>query len=301
MSGGGLKYLLKEGVKNLWTNRLMTFASGGVLTACLLIVGFAMLFSQNVNSMVGYLEDQNEIVVYLEKENTEERNIEIASELKQISDLKEVTYFDRATVFQLQKEKLGSASALLDDDDDNPYYAYYTVKEKDLEKITATVAAIKKIEGVKQVSFYKDFADAIVKVKNMVNLFGGAIIIALVLVSLVIIANTIRAAVFTRRKEINIMKYVGATDNFIRFPFMVEGLLLGLISAVLAFLMMWGGYTMLANAILENSTVTFLASMMQRMLPFKEVAVGLGLCFAGAGIVTGMLGSIISVRTHLKV
>lgn len=301
MSGGGLKYLIKEGVKNLWTNRLMTFASVGVLTACLLIVGFAMLFSQNVNSMVGYLEDQNEIVVYLEKENTEERNLEIESELRQISDLKEVVYFDRATVFQLQKEKLGSASALLNDDDNNPYYAYYTVKEKDLEKITDTVAAIKEIAGVKQVSFYKDFADSIVKVKNMVNLFGGAIIIALVLVSLVIIANTIRAAVFTRRKEINIMKYVGATDNFIRFPFMVEGLLLGLISAALAFLMVWGGYTMLTNAIMDNSTVTFLASMMQRMLPFKQVAVGLGLCFAGAGIVTGVLGSIISVRTHLKV
>ena len=301
MSGGGLKYLIKEGVKNLWTNRLMTFASVGVLTACLLIVGFAMLFSQNVNSMVGYLEDQNEIVVYLEKENTEERNLEIESELRQISDLKEVVYFDRATVFQLQKEKLGSASALLNDDDNNPYYAYYTVKEKDLEKITDTVAAIKEIAGVKQVSFYKDFADSIVKVKNMVNLFGGALIIALVLVSLVIIANTIRAAVFTRRKEINIMKYVGATDNFIRFPFMVEGLLLGLISAALAFLMVWGGYTMLTNAIMDNSTVTFLASMMQRMLPFKQVAVGLGLCFAGAGIVTGVLGSIISVRTHLKV
>ena len=301
MNGGALKYLLKEGVKNLWTNRLMTFASVGVLTACLLIVGFAMLFSQNVNSMVGYLEDQNEIVVYLEKENTEERNVEIASELKQISDLKEITYFDRATVFQLQKEKLGSAAALLDDDDDNPYYAYYTVKEKDLEKITATVAAINEIEGVKQVSFYKGFADAIVKLKNMVNLFGGAIIIALVLVSLVIIANTIRAAVFTRRKEINIMKYVGATDNFIRFPFMVEGLLLGLISAVLAFLIIWGGYAMLSDAILKNSTVTFLASMMQRLLPFKEVALKLGLCFAGAGVITGMLGSIISVRSHLKV
>lgn len=301
MNGGALKYLLKEGVKNLWTNRLMTFASVGVLTACLLIVGFAMLFSQNVNSMVGYLEDQNEIVVYLEKENTEERNVEIASELKQISDLKEITYFDRATVFQLQKEKLGSAAALLDDDDDNPYYAYYTVKEKDLEKITATVAAINEIEGVKQVSFYKGFADAIVKLKNMVNLFGGAIIIALVLVSLVIIANTIRAAVFTRRKEINIMKYVGATDNFIRFPFMVEGLLLGLISAILAFLIIWGGYAMLSDAILKNSTVTFLASMMQRLLPFKEVALKLGLCFAGAGIITGMLGSIISVRSHLKV
>lgn len=301
MNGGALKYLLKEGVKNLWTNRLMTFASVGVLTACLLIVGFAMLFSQNVNSMVGYLEDQNEIVVYLEKENTEERNVEIASELKQISDLKEITYFDRATVFQLQKEKLGSAAALLDDDDDNPYYAYYTVKEKDLEKITATVAAINEIEGVKQVSFYKGFADAIVKLKNMVNLFGGAIIIALVLVSLVIIANTIRAAVFTRRKEINIMKYVGATDNFIRFPFMVEGLLLGLISAILAFLIIWGGYAMLSDAILKNSTVTFLASMMQRLLPFKEVALKLGLCFAGAGVITGMLGSIISVRSHLKV
>ena len=154
---------------------------------------------------------------------------------------------------------------------------------------------------MKQVSFYKGFADAIVKLKNMVNLFGGAIIIALVLVSLVIIANTIRAAVFTRRKEINIMKYVGATDNFIRFPFMVEGLLLGLISAVLAFLIIWGGYAMLSDAILKNSTVTFLASMMQRLLPFKEVALKLGLCFAGAGVITGMLGSIISVRSHLKV
>ncbi len=301
MNGGSLKYLFKEGVKNLWTNRLMTFASVGVLTACLLIVGFAMLFSQNVNSMVGYLEDQNEIVVFLEKENTEERNIEIESELRQISDLKEVIYFDRAEVFQLQKEKLGSAAALLDEETDNPYCAYYTVKEKDLEKITDTVAAIRKIDGVKQVSFYKDFADAIVKIKDMVNLFGGAIILTLVLVSLVIIANTIRAAVFTRRKEINIMKYVGATDNFIRFPFMVEGLLLGLISAVLAFLIIWCGYGMLVNAIMGSSTITFLASMMQRVLPFKEVALGLGGCFAVAGILTGMLGSVISVRSHLKV
>ena len=104
MSGGGLKYLLKEGVKNLWTNRLMTFASVGVLTACLLIVGFAMLFSQNVNSMVGYLEDQNEIVVYLEKENTEERNIEIESELKQISDLKRLPILTAQKCFSCRKK-----------------------------------------------------------------------------------------------------------------------------------------------------------------------------------------------------
>lgn len=301
MAGGSIKYLLKEGVRNLWTNRLMTMASVGVLTACLLIVGVAMLFSQNVNSVVGYVEEQNEIVAFLEKDNTEEENLQIQEKLKQISDLEEVVYFSKEQVWEIEKEKLGDAASLLEENGDNPYHAYFTIQEKDLEKIKETTAKIESLEGIEKVNSSTGFAESIVQMRKMVNLFGGAIIIALVLVSLVIIANTIRAAVFTRRKEINIMKYVGATNGFIRIPFMVEGIVLGCLSAVVAFLLVWIGYAVLTSSITGMSGVSFVANALKNILPFREVALQLGLSFLGAGIVTGVIGSLISVRNHLKV
>ncbi len=301
MKGASIKYLLKEGVRNLWSNRLMTFASVGVLTACLLIVGFAMLFSENVTSIVGFIEDQNEIIAYLETGNTEEQNQAIGEQLRKIADIDEVVYYSKDQVWEMQMEKLGSAANLFEDSGDNPFHAYYSLKEKDLSKISTTVKEIEQIDGIEEVSSSTGLAKTVVKVRQMVTLFGGAIILALVLVSLVIIANTIRAAVFTRRKEINIMKYVGATDGFIRFPFMVEGVILGIISALLAFLLIWGGYEALLRSLGSDMTVSFLASALSNTLPFKEVALRLGLSFLGAGILTGALGSVISVRNHLKV
>lgn len=301
MKGASIKYLLKEGVRNLWSNRLMTFASVGVLTACLLIVGFAMLFSENVTSIVGFIEDQNEIIAYLETGNTEEQNQAIGEQLRKIADIDEVVYYSKDQVWEMQMEKLGSAANLFEDSGDNPFHAYYSLKEKDLSQISTTVKEIEQIDGIEEVSSSTGLAKTVVKVRQMVTLFGGAIILALVLVSLVIIANTIRAAVFTRRKEINIMKYVGATDGFIRFPFMVEGVILGIISALLAFLLIWGGYEALLRSMSSDMTVSFLASALSNTLPFKEVALRLGLSFLGAGVLTGALGSVISVRNHLKV
>ena len=126
-------------------------------------------------------------------------------------------------------------------------------------------------------------------------------ILALVLVALVIIANTIRAAVFSRRKEINIMKYVGATNGFIRTPFMVEGVVLGGISALLAFLLVWLSYGLLVSTLTGDMSMSFVASALENVLPFGAVALKLFLLFFGSGVVTGALGSIISVRNHLKV
>lgn len=301
MRGASIKYLFKEGIRNLWSNRMMTLASVGVLTACLLIVGFAMLFSVNITSVVGFIEDQNEIVAYLEKDNTEEQNHLIGDQLRKIADIGEVSYFSKEQVWDMQMEKLGSAANLFEDNEDNPFHAYYSLKEKDLSKISTTVEQIKQIEGIEEVASSTSFAKSIVKVRQMVTIFGGAIILALVLVSLVIIANTIRAAVFTRRKEINIMKYVGATDGFIRFPFMVEGIILGILSALLAFLLVWGGYEALLRSMNSDMTVSFIANALKSVLPFREVAPKLGLSFLAAGVLTGALGSAISVRNHLKV
>lgn len=301
MKGSSLKYLMKEGARNLWSNRLMSFASVGVLTACLLLVGFAILFSANVNNFVNYIENQNEMVVFLSLENSEERNLAIGDELRAVADVDSIEYFSRDAVWELEKEKLGDAGALLEENGDNPFLAYYKVTEKDLAKLETTAAQIEQIDGVEKVNASKEFAGTILNVQKMVTIFGTAIIAALVLVSLVIIANTIRAAVFTRRKEINIMKYVGATDGFIRFPFMVEGIILGVIAAVLSFLLIWAGYAALFQNIRETTTVSFLSNALKDMLPFREVALTLGLSFLGAGALTGMIGSLISIRSHLKV
>ena len=301
MKGGSAKYLIKEGFRNLWTNRLMTFASVGVLTACLLLVGFAVLFSENVSSIVGYVEEQNELVAFLKKDNTEEENLALQKQIAAMEDVDEVVYVTKEEAWDIQKEKLGDAAALLEENGDNPYYAYFTIREKDLEKIDITTAAIEKLDGIEKVNSSNGFAKSIVQIRKMVNIFGGAVIAALVLVSLVIIANTIRSAVFSRRKEINIMKYVGATNGFIRVPFLVEGVILGVIAAAVSFLLIWGGYSLLYDALTGDMMASFVANALKSMLPFREVALQVGLLFLGAGVLTGTLGSLISVRNHMKV
>ncbi len=301
MKGGSAKYLIKEGFRNLWTNRLMTFASVGVLTACLLLVGFAVLFSENVSSIVGYVEEQNELVAFLKKDNTEEENLALQKQIAAMEDVDEVVYVTKEEAWDIQKEKLGDAASLLEENGDNPYYAYFTIREKDLEKIDITTAAIEKLDGIEKVNSSNGFAKSIVQIRKMVNIFGGAVIAALVLVSLVIIANTIRSAVFSRRKEINIMKYVGATNGFIRVPFLVEGVILGVIAAAVSFLLIWGGYSLLYDALTGDMMASFVANALKSMLPFREVALQVGLLFLGAGVLTGTLGSLISVRNHLKV
>ena len=301
MKGGSAKYLIKEGFRNLWTNRLMTFASVGVLTACLLLVGFAVLFSENVSSIVGYVEEQNELVAFLKKDNTEEENLALQKQIAAMEDVDEVVYVTKEEAWDIQKEKLGDAASLLEENGDNPYYAYFTIREKDLEKIDITTAAIEKLDGIEKVNSSNGFAKSIVQIRKMVNIFGGAVIAALVLVSLVIIANTIRSVVFSRRKEINIMKYVGATNGFIRVPFLVEGVILGVIAAAVSFLLIWGGYSLLYDALTGDMMASFVANALKSMLPFREVALQVGLLFLGAGVLTGTLGSLISVRNHLKV
>ena len=145
-----------------------------------------------------------------------------------------------------------------------------------------------------------DLSNTLMHMRKMVNTFGGAIILALVIVSLVIITNTIRASVFARRKEINIMKYVGANNAFIRIPFIVEGITLGLIAALAAFGIIWGGYNIFLNAITSESN-TWLASISQNLVPFKHISYQILGYFLISGIVVGGFGSAMSMRGHLKV
>lgn len=301
MRASSFRYLVKSGVKNLWNNRMMTIASVGTLIACLLIVGFAVLFSINVDNIVEYMGQQNEIVVFMELDTPEEYMSVMKDDLAEMDGLGTITYISRQQAFEDYKAKLGDKADILDGMEDDHYLpASFRAKILDPEKVDILMTSIRRMDYVNEVQAPTDLAKTLVSVRRMVNTLGGAVIAALVAVSLVIITNTIRASVFNRRKEINIMKYVGATNSFIRIPFLVEGVLLGVIAAVIAYLAIWGGYTVFLNAMSTESS-SWLSSITQHVMPFRQVSGKLMLWFLVAGILTGGLGSTFSMRGHLKV
>lgn len=301
MKINSLPYLIIQGFKNLWVNRLMSLASISVLLACLLLVGFAILFTANVNNVVVYVENQNEAVVFV-KDNAVQIEIEaLANRLKDHSNISEVSYISKEQALEIESERLGQDAILLEGlEKDNPLPASFNIKVADLNLLKSTIEDVTSMPSVEQVNAATEVSDTILIIKDLVNSVGGAIILALVIVSLVIISNTIRASVFFRRREINIMKYVGATNGFIKFPFFIEGIILGILSSGFAFLITWSGYTALTK-FANSGTSTFLESIFENMVNFDVAFSPIVFSYLIAGLVIGTMGSLFSIRSHLKV
>lgn len=303
MRFGSFTYLVKEGFKNVWFNRLMSLASIGVLTACLILIGGAALLSANVTAIVGVIEDQNEIVVFLEDELSSIKKNNIDETIKSMSGLLSINFISKDQALIDQQNKVNPEYSDIFDGlqgDQNPLPDSYRIKLDSLENLDAVIAQISSIDGVLQVSAPTELAKTITEIKRVINIAGLGIIILLIVVSVVIIANTIKITVFNRRKEIGIMKYVGATDSFIRLPFLVEGVLLGIISALLAFGILFAGYNYLLDALVSND-ISWFAMISQSLLPFNSIGLPLFAFFAIAGIATGTMGSLMFVRKYLKV
>ena len=298
MKASSFKYLVKEGATNVWLNRLMSLASVGVLTTCLLLIGFSLLITANINNMVDYIGDQNEVVFFIKDDATQEQIDETFASLKNDERLFDVVYTDKAQALEEYKETMGDSAILLEglEGEDNPCPASYRFKVADLSQTSAIVGELESHPIKELINAPTDVADTMTNVKDMINVFGLVLVVVLVVVSLVIIANTIRATVFSRRREINIMKYVGATNNFIRVPFFVEGILIGAIAAILAFLLIWGGYSLLFNYMTNHASV-WLKQLLSSIIPFSQIAWPLLGCFMGSGTV----GCTFSIRNHLKV
>lgn len=303
MRFGSFIYLVKEGFKNVWFNRLMSLASIGVLTACLLLIGGAALLSANVTAIVGVVEDQNELVVFLEDELSDNQKNSIDDKIKSLNGLLSVNFISKEQALIEQQNKVNPEYSEIFNGlqgDQNPLPDSYRIKLDSLEDLSSITAQITAIEGVLQVSAPTELANTITEIKRMINIAGLGIIVLLIVVSVVIIANTIKITVFNRRKEIGIMKYVGATDSFIRLPFLVEGMLLGIISAVLAFGILFFGYTYLLDSLVTNG-ISWFAMISQNLLPFDDIALPLLAFFAIMGTVTGTVGSLMFVKKYLKV
>lgn len=301
MRASSFRYLVKNGIKNLWNNRMMTIASVGTLIACLLIVGFAVLFSINVDNIVKFVGEQNEIVVFVDLEAPEDYSDTLQSQLSQMEGLGEIEYISKDQAMDdVINKYLDGDEELMEGVENDFLPESFRAKILDPEHLEAIISQIESMEYILKVDAPTDLSNTLMHMRKMVNTFGGAIIIALVIVSLVIITNTIRASVFARRKEINIMKYVGANNAFIRIPFIVEGITLGLIAALAAFGIIWGGYNIFLSAVTSESN-TWLASISQNLVPFQHISYQILGYFLISGIAVGGFGSAMSMRGHLKV
>ena len=302
MNWSSFKYLARQGLHSMVKNRLMSVASIGVLTVCLLITGVAGLFTLNVGSLMDYLGSQNETVVYLDEDLTEEGLAAVDSALRSISGLREVTYVSKDEALERMKESMGDNAYLFDvfEGSENPFLANYRVVLDDVSDLPEIQPQLEAIEGVSSVGAPMQLSQMFTSVHKGVSLVCVILVAVLGFVSVVVISNTIRLTVFARRKEINIMKYVGATNGFIRLPFFVEGITVGLIAGAISTALVLGGYQLLA--VYAGSLPGFWGTLLAgTILPLSRVWYLVLGGFFVFGTLIGSVGTASSIRKYLKV
>lgn len=290
-------YLTKEGFRNIWTNRLMSIASIAVLLSCLIMIGSAFMVLMNIQRVIDDIEDMNVIVVYVQSDVDEAQTKYLGDELKSLKNVASVEFVDKDTAFKQQIEAMGTNADYFEDAE-NVLPDTYKVTVDNMEQFDKTSSEISKISGVESIRDNKDVAIALSRIRSSVSYISIGIIVLLMLVSLFIISNTVRITMFSRRLEISIMKSVGATNGFIRWPFVIEGILLGIISAFLSLGAVWGIYE-----VVKRSVASMLGNIMgigKSLIEFKEYALLLLAAFLAIGILSGVVGSMVSIRRYLK-
>ena len=287
----GLGYLIKEGFKNIWNNRIMSIASICVLVSCLVLTGSAVLFTLNVDKVVKSVEGSNETTFYLADNLSRVESVYVGRDIRNIKNVKEAEYCSKDKAIERYKKMLGE-EIFERMNEDNPLPDAYIVKMKDIKKYKETVKEILAIKGVSQVASRQETADRLAKIDGLVKTLSFWIVLALMIISLFIISNTIRATMHNRRFEISIMKSVGATNHFVRVPFVVEGMAIGLIAAVISTCGMIFLYDGIMNIV--TSVIPFTA------IPLSDVFLYMAGAFVVAGVLIGMVSGIISIRKYLR-
>lgn len=300
MNAGSFFYFIKSSFKGMYKNALMTIASVFVLMACMLIIGSVFLASENVLSFMNKLEAQNEIVAFIDDDYGEDSlsREQLCDKVRAVAGVSDVEYVTREQAFAEYRDSLGSNREYLDgyDGEDNPLRNELRIHIGDIELFESVAGTVSAMEEIANIRDSQDVVDMLLSMRRMLNMLGFWILVILAVVSLFIISNTVKLAMHSRRNEINIMKYVGATNGFIRFPFLLEGILIGVAATALAIAAQWCIYVYaLIPAI---SQLTFLSDC---IVPFRSAAPGLLIIFGVIGLVVGVFGSVLSIRKYLKV
>lgn len=300
MRTSNVNYLVKKGISSVWKNFIMSFASFSILLVSLLQISITVLIMMNLNIVMGNIEDTNEITIYVEDGATDEDIAHIKSVLENNSELTDVKYYSKEEALEDFREKMAEYAGLLDYMDDNPMPETFLVRVNDLKNIRGVVEQISSINLVEQVKAPYDFAGALVNIRNTFTVIIVAILLVLTIVSVIIVSNTIRTSVFARRSEITIMKYVGATNGFIKLPFFVEGCFVGVMAGAAAWGLSWFIYDSIFSLFTDNLTLWEMFGFFN-LIPFGNVSwiVLAACCLAGAAL--GTAGTMISMGKYLKV
>lgn len=292
------KYTFTESFKNIWRNGIMSVASTTSVAAALLILGMIFILIVNINSITGGAREQyDSIQVYIVDGVSDEEVKVLGEKIKALDNVKEVRYQTKDEALKEMQDSWQDSGYLLDGLENNPLPNSFEVRFYNISAVPRIAEDIKKMDGVEDVKYYKDIIEKMTNLSEMIRNIGMVIIFALLLLSTFIINNTIKLAVNARRREINIMKYVGATNWFVRWPFFIEGTLLGLLGSVIALAIVMVLYTYVYG-IMENQFYALIAAyIVNPSVIFKDLL----LIFGVVGMGIGALGSLMSMRKYLNV
>lgn len=294
-----IKNIVKQGFQGMWRNRGMGLASVSSISAVLMILGVVLILILTINNVALEMKTKfDEVHVFLEDELTDQDLDSIENSIKESEGVLSVIFQSREQGLEIMKEDWKDDSYVLEGlEHDNPLQNSYIVQLKGIEYADVVVKKLKLIDGIEEVRYYKDIIDKLMIVANYIRLGGMVIIGVLVLVSVFIISNTIKITVSSRKREINIMKYVGATNGYIRGPFIIEGILFGLIGAMLSIALINYGYEYFFKSVNDQLYVLFTVYLVPPSLLIEDIII----IFTAIGVGIGALGSIISLKRFLNV
>lgn len=288
-------YFFHEGVSNMFSHGFMTFAAIGITVACLLIMGTFTLVAVNANALLVDLEQENEILAYVDDSYTSAQAKSLQKELEAIPNVASATYISKE---QATEEFAANypEEELFQNLDPEIFQDRYAIKVEDLSQQSQTLERIEAVEGITDVNAHEEIAGGFMTVRNVATVVCVALIAILFIVSVFIISNTIKLTTFDRREEIAIMRMVGATNGFIRWPFVYEGLMLGFLGAIIAFALQWALYAAVARGVDTNDTLQLI-----EIIPFSQLWAPVAATFVGAAILIGVGGSLSAIRKFLQV
>lgn len=287
-------YFIKEGVSSIFTHRLMSFASVCIIVACLLIMGTFSLVALNVDHIIDSLEDQNQILAYVDEHLSDAEAKGLAAKLEGISNVSKVKFISRDEAYKSFTSNYDEE--LFEGLDSSVLRHRYVIFLRDLSLMSETQKEVLAVSGIVKVNAHLDIAQSFARLSKMVTAISVLLILVLLVVSLFIVANTIKLTTYERREEIAIMKMVGATSVFIRWPFIVEGLILGLFGSMVAYIAQWGVYSLAANSIVSSSGLSFI-----KIYDFSVLSIPVLIVFLVVGFLVGVFGSSLAIKNYLKV
>ena len=293
-----LGYLIGEGFSNVFKNKKSTGASLIIMCATMIIFGVFLILGENINHFVDQVKSEQGFQVFIKTDATQEEIDAVGEQIRAIDGVNTADFVSKEDALNSMRERLKDTKGVLDGFDVEQFKASYMVTVTDLNNSKDIQNQILQIENVVKITSSDETVSTLIGLANGIRIVTGVILLLLVVISIFIIANTIKLTVHARRKEISIMKYVGATNSFIRWPFIVEGMIIGIVASLISIVIVGGAYNLIAEQLVN---VDFMQTIGASLVTLKDMLTSIIFVYMLLGIGIGVLGSVISMRKYLKV